>query len=56
MAFLETSAKTAENVKAAFMALVKEVKNKVKDKKNNDTKGQKQLGVGQSIKKEKKCC
>ncbi len=54
MTFLETSAKTSENVTSAFLTLVKQIKSKISiaPTKGNTTK----LNPSEKIKKGKGCC
>ena len=56
MTFLETSAKTSENVKQSFFSLIKEIKTKVKGTKPSGKDGKTTLGKGQSVEKKPGCC
>ena len=56
MTFLETSAKTSENVKQSFFSLIKEIKTKVKGTKPRGKDGKTTLGKGQLVEKKSGCC
>ena len=55
MTFLETSAKTSENVRQSFFTLIKEIKAKVKGTKTS-AKETKTLGKGETVTKKEGCC